>query len=282
MSATEKIMDTAQKKPLGIIAGRGGLPYAVRDAALADGRSVYIAALKNSAEESLCDGFDHGWYNLGAGGSILKAFKKRGIEEIVMIGGVQRPNFSDIRPDLWTAGILTKIGLKALGDNDLLVTIKLALEKEGLRVMGAHQVAPRLITPVGVLGKYEPNERDQEDIERGVAVAQALGAVDVGQSVIVYDGLVLGVEAIEGTDALIERCASYRKKERGGLLVKLCKPQQDKSLDMPTIGLRTLENLYDHGFDGLAVHAGNSLMPEREAIIEFADNRKLFVLGVDA
>ena len=281
MSAAEEVTHNQNNSPIGIIAGGGTLPRAVLDAAKQQGRHVFIAALNNSADEKLYDDCDIEWFNLGSGGSIIKALRKRDINEIVMIGGVKRPNFSDIRPDLWTAGVLAKIGIKALGDNDLLVCIKEALEAEGFALRGAHEIAPDLITPAGHLSKAKPDKKAMVDIERGLEVAQALGGVDVGQSVIVYDGVVLGVEGIEGTDELIKRCASYRKKDKGGVLVKLCKPQQDKRLDMPTIGLNTIQNLYDHGFEGLAVHAGNSLMPEREAFLKFADGRKLFVLGVE-
>lgn len=280
MSAPEEIaVNLAQ--PLGIIAGGGALPAAVLRAALAQGRPVYIAALNNSADDTVLESVDHDWYNLGSGGSIVKALRKRNIKDIVMIGSVARPSFSDVRPDLWTAGVLAKIGLKALGDNDLLVCIKDALEAEGFTLRGAHEVAPDLITPQGLLTKAKPDKKAMIDIERGIEVANALGAVDVGQSVIIYDGVVLGVEAIEGTDRLIKRCAEYRKKDKGGVLVKLCKVQQDRRLDMPTIGLKTIQNLYDHGFEGIAVHAGQSLMPERQALIELANARKIFVMGVE-
>jgi len=278
MPTSEEIIKAA---PLGIIAGGGALPESVLLAAQDQGRTVYVAALKGSAEDDFLDGVDHDFYGLGAGGSIVKALRKRDIKDIVMIGSVARPHFSDLRPDMWTAGVIAKIGLKALGDNDLLVCIKDALEAEGFALRGAHEIAPELITPEGLLTKHKPDKKALIDIERGIAVARALGAVDVGQAVIVYDGLVLGVEGVEGTDELIKRCAGYRKKDKGGVLVKLCKLQQDKRLDMPTIGIKTLQNLYDYGFDGIAIHAGQSLIPERVAFIETANNRKLFVVGVD-
>lgn len=278
MPTSEEIIKAA---PLGIIAGGGALPESVLLAAQEQGRAVYVAALKGSAEDGFLVGVDHDFYGLGAGGSIVKALRKRNIKDIVMIGSVARPHFSDLRPDMWTAGVIAKIGLKALGDNDLLVCIKDALEAEGFALRGAHEIAPELITPEGLLTKHKPDKKALIDIERGVAVAHALGAVDVGQAVIVYDGLVLGVEGVEGTDELIKRCAGYRKKDKGGILVKLCKLQQDKRLDMPTIGIKTLQNLYDHGFEGIAIHAGQSLIPERTAFIETANNRKLFVVGVD-
>jgi DUF1009 family protein len=278
MPTSEEI---AKLAPLGIIAGGGALPESVLYAAQNQGREVYVAALKGSADDDFLDGIDHDFYCLGAGGSIVKALRKRNIKDIVMIGSVSRPHFSDLRPDMWTAGVMAKIGLKALGDNDLLVCIKDALEAEGFALRGAHEIAPELITPEGLLTKHKPDKKALIDIERGIAVARALGVADVGQSVIVYDGLVLGVEGVEGTDELIKRCAGYRKKDKGGILVKLCKQQQDKRLDMPTIGIKTLQNLYDNGFEGIAIHAGQSLIPERAAFIDTANNRKLFVVGVD-
>jgi DUF1009 family protein len=227
MSAAEEINDTKGNQPLGIIAGSGSLPRIVISAMQGAGRPVYVAALKGSADQDPFDDVSHEWFNIGSGGSIVKAFRGQGIIDIVMIGGVNRPNFTDIRPDLWTATGLAKLGLKALGDNDLLVCIKDALEQEGFVLRGVHEMVPDLLTPAGLLSKIKPDNKAQIDIERGIEVAQTLGAVDVGQSVIVCNGIVLGVEGAEGTDKLIERCAALRHKDKGGVLVKLCKPQQD-------------------------------------------------------
>ena len=276
MSASKEINDHKGKRPLGIIAGSGSLPRIVISAMQQAGRPVFVAALKGSADQDPFDDVSH-----ECGGSIVKAFRAEGVVDLVMIGGVNRPNFTDIRPDLWTATGLAKLGLKALGDNDLLVCIKDALEEEGFILRGVHEIVPDLLTPAGLLSKVKPDKKTQIDIERGIEVAQALGAVDVGQSVIVCNGIVLGVEGAEGTDKLIERCAALRHKDKGGVLVKLCKPQQDTRLDLPTIGVKTVENLYMHGFQGLAVQAGRSLMPERAALIKQANQKKIFVLGVE-
>ena len=277
MSASEKI-----NQPLGIIAGGGEVPQAVLNAARAQGRDVYIAALEHSADESLCHNVDHDWYALGQGGSIIKALRQRHITDIVMIGRVKRPNLKDIRPDLWTTKVLARIGIKALGDNDLLVLINDALEAEGFKLQGAQDVAPDLLTPEGLLTKAKPSRHEEADIAHGKEIAKALGIMDVGQSVIVYDGVVLGMEGAEGTDALIARCAEDRGKKHGGVLVKLCKPQQDKRLDLPTIGPQTLDQLHKYGYAGVAIHAGNSLLPARNEFIEKANKSKLFVIGVTA
>lgn len=280
MSASEEINQTENKAPIGIIAGGGELPQAVLDGARAQGRDVYIAALEHSADDSLCHNTDHDWYALGQGGAIIKALRARGIGDIVMIGRVKRPNLKDIRPDLWTTKVLAKIGFKALGDNDLLVLINDALAAEGFTLYGAQDIVPDLLTPEGLLTKAKPDRHEESDISHGKNVAKALGIMDVGQSVIIHDGVVLGVEGAEGTDQLIARCAEYRGKARGGVLVKLCKPQQDKRLDLPTIGVNTLEQLHKYGYAGVAIHAGNSLLPARAEFIDLANKYKLFVVGV--
>jgi DUF1009 family protein len=153
------------------------------------------------------------------------------------------------------------------------------LEKEGFVVIGAHEIEPALITPEGLLGKVSPTPETQKDVERGIEVARQLGVLDVGQAVIVQQGIVLGVEGVEGTDALIERCRGLHRKGSGGVLIKSCKPQQDRRLDLPTIGVQTVRKAFQAGLSGIAVEAGASLLLDRSEVLHAADKLGIFVLG---
>jgi DUF1009 family protein len=149
-----------------------------------------------------------------------------------------------------------------------------------MRVVGIHEVMPDLLVKEGLLTKHKPDKQALADIKRGAEVAFELGCLDVGQSVIVQQGLVLGVEGIEGTDELIKRCGTYQRKGDGGVLVKLRKPQQDMRIDLPTIGTRTIENLHAAGMRGIAVHAGNALIVNEPEVIALANKYGMFIKGI--
>ena len=150
-----------------------------------------------------------------------------------------------------------------------------------MQVKGIHEVMPDLLVKEGILTRHKPSKRDKEDIRRGVEAALALGRLDIGQAVVVQQGLVLGVEGIEGTDELLRRCRDYRRKGGGGVLVKLRKPQQDMRIDLPTIGPRSVERAHESGLEGLVIHAGNGLMVDEEETVALADKYGMFIIGVN-
>ena len=171
--------------------------------------------------------------------------------------------------------------MRAIGDNDLLTALRDELERDGFTLHGVHKFADELLAPVGKIGLYKPTKQDMVHIEHGVRVSQELGRLDIGQAVIVQEGLILGVEAIEGTDALLARCSSLSRKGRGGVLVKSCKPQQDRDFDLPTIGPETIRNAHRAGLVGVVVHAELSLLIEREEIVRLANKYRMFVIGIE-
>jgi DUF1009 family protein len=263
---------------LGIIAGGGPLPARLAAAAQASGRAVFLLGLEGHADPELLKPFPHAVVRIGAAGQTLAALRGAGVDELVMLGPVRRPSLLTLMPDAEGARILGRIGRAAFaGDDGLLAAVIRVFEEEGFRVRGAHEVMADLAAPEGVLGRVQPGAAAETDILRGVAVARALGAVDVGQAVVVQQGIVLGVEAVEGTDALLARCAGLRRDGPPGVLVKLAKPGQEARADLPTIGVRTVEGAAAAGLAGLAIEAGLTLMPEREATIAAADRLGLFI-----
>ena len=265
---------------LGILAGGGDLPARVVEVCRLSGRDPFVLAFEGHTEPATVTGVDHAWARLGDGTRALTTLRRAGVEELLMVGPIPRPSLSDLRPDLRTAKFLTKVVANGLGDDGLLSAVISALEDEGFRVIGVDDVVADLIAPAGPYGALAPDPQAEGDIARGVQVARALGAVDVGQSVVVQQGHVLGVEAAEGTDALLARCADLRRSGPGGVLVKLKKPGQEARVDLPTIGLRTVEGAHAAGLRGIAVEAGGSLVIDRAGVAAAADAAGLFVIGL--
>ncbi|MBX9633910.1 MAG: UDP-2,3-diacylglucosamine diphosphatase LpxI, partial [Magnetospirillum sp.] len=170
--------------------------------------------------------------------------------------------------------------LKALGDGGLLRAVARELEGEGFRIVGIDDVLSDCLAVAGPHGQVVPDDQAQADIQRGHQVAKGIGALDVGQAVIVQQGIVLGVEAIEGTDALIRRCGELRRDGPGGVLVKVKKPGQDRRLDLPTIGTATVQEAARAGLRGIAVEAGGALVLGRDAVAAEADRLNIFVIGI--
>ncbi len=268
-------------KPLGIVAGRGALPAQVAEQAREQGRDVFMLALTGQADPAMVARYPHAWVRLADGAAALKHLRNAGVEELVFAGAVKRPSLLGLRPDRRAATFLAKVGWRAMGDDSLLSAVVAEFEAEGFRVIGADQVWDDGRMPPGALTKARPDSAAWRDIRRGVAVVQALGAVDVGQGCVVQQGIVLAVEAVEGTDAMLARAADLRRDGPGGVLVKLAKPEQERRIDLPTIGPETITLAVKAGLRGLAVEAGGALALDRAALIAAADAAGLFVYGIN-
>ncbi len=268
---------------LGIIAGGGDLPRQVAETCRRGGRACFVVALEGQGADAwLTPDLPHGVYRMGAAGAMLDRLRAEGVTEIVLAGGVRRPSLIDLRPDWYAARFFARLGLRALGDDGLLRAVAALLEEEGFRVVGVQTLIADLLMPAGILTQATPDEQALSDIAHGLTIARALGAVDVGQAVVVQGGLVLGVEAIEGTDALIARCGLLKREGAGPVLVKRAKPGQDRRLDLPTMGPDTVAACIAAGFSGIAAEAGGTLFVGREDAVRAADAAGLFVTGAEA
>jgi UDP-2,3-diacylglucosamine hydrolase len=267
---------------LGIIAGGGELPGRLAETCRQTGRPVVLLALEGHAEpDRLPESPAVTWVRIGAAGAILDALRQGAVSDVVLAGRVRRPALHELRPDWKGAQILARIGARALGDDGLLRAVASVLAEEGFRVVGAHDILGELLMPDGPLTRTVPDPAAWRDIALAARVARLLGQADVGQAVVVQGGLVLGVEAIEGTDALISRCAGLKRSGPGPILVKLRKPQQDRRLDLPSFGSVTIANAAQAGFRGIAAEAFGSLCLDRAAVIAAANAAGLFVVGID-
>ena len=270
------------KRKLGIVAGGGTIPQMLVAYCIQKQIPYFVLAVEGNADrcffkESDCCRF----IRIGQAGTGFEIFKKEKIDDVVMIGTIHRPSFADLVPDLRTTAFFAKIGLKALGDDGILRALIKEIESEKMRVVGIHEIMPELLVKTGVLSRKKPDKALMRDVVRGVEVGLELGRLDVGQSVVVQEGLVLGVEGIEGTDELILRTGGYKRKGKGPVLIKLRKPQQDMRIDLPTIGMKTVENAYKSGFSGIAIHAGNALIVDEEAVKKKINEYKMFLIGIN-
>jgi UDP-2,3-diacylglucosamine hydrolase len=271
--------------PLAILCGAGAFPLEVADEARRAGREPFLVGVVG-ATDSAIEAYPHVWVRMGEVGKLFAALRGRAIAELVIIGAMARPEFADLRLD-WGA-VKRAAGLGQLfrrGDNGLLAGIAAIIEREGVRVIGAHEVAPRLLAPIGRVGARAPSEKDETDIGFGARLLQALSTFDAGQGAIVAAGRVLAIEAAEGTDAMLGRVAEMRASGRlrlagsAGVLVKAPKRGQDLRLDMPAIGPSTIEGAAKAQLRGVAIAAGQVLMLERELCAREADAAGLFVAG---
>ncbi|MEO1190149.1 MAG: UDP-2,3-diacylglucosamine diphosphatase LpxI [Pseudomonadota bacterium] len=272
--------EPAADGPLGVIAGAGALPRKVIAAAERQGRPCLVVGFAGHTDEETLAAAPSFLSRLGAAGSIVKRLRAEGVRDVVMAGAIRRPSLLQLKPDLFTARVLTRIGMRALGDDSLLRAIIALIEEEGFTVRSAQEITGDLVIGEGLLGQVRPDEQAEADIRRGFEVAEALGLVDVGQSVVVQQGIVLGVEAVEGTDALLQRCGPLARGGVGGVLVKAMKPNQDQRADLPTIGPETVRKAAAAGLRGLALRAGGALIIDREEMVREADRLKLFIIGV--
>ena len=270
------------KRKLGIIAGGGSIPKLLIDYIKSKQIPHFVLAVEGNADRAHFDEtVNHKWIRIGQAGTGFKLLKDEEVQDVVMIGTIHRPTLQELVPDFRTTAFFAKLGLRALGDDGILRALVKEIESENIKVVGVHEIMPDLLTKEGLLTKIKPDKQALADIKRGIEVDLTLGKLDIGQSVIVQQGLVLGVEGIEGTDELIKRCKNYARKGAGGVLVKLRKPNQDMRIDLPTIGIDTVENAHKSGLRGIAVHAGNALIVDEEKVIKLANKYKMFVIGVN-
>lgn len=276
-----------QDGPLALICGGGSLPLAVADFVAASGRRVVLFPLHGAAEGTPVERHRHHWIYIGQIGKFLRLARAEGCRDVVFIGALVRPSIWQVHPDLIGLSFLPKV-LRAFrgGDNHLLSGMGKVLEGEGLRLLGAHEVAPQILVPEGALGHMQFADRDRADIALGLDYLHVTGPFDVGQAVIVAGRHVLAVEAAEGTDAMLARMAEMRANRRvraaagTGVLVKAPKPNQDRRFDLPSIGPKTVEGAARAGLAGIAVVAGETIIAEPAEVIAAADKAGLFVVGV--
>jgi len=266
---------------LGVIAGGGSLPAQLLSACDKKGIEPFIVAFDGQTDLTILKDRRYLLTRMGAAGLIINTLKSQNIRDLVFIGSIRRPSLKEMRPDLRTLKFYTRLAAHVLGDDGLLKAMKKELERDGFRLHGVQYFADDLVASAGPVGLHHPKEADQKDIQRGLTVNQSLGRLDIGQGVVVQEGIVLGIEAAEGTDELIRRCGLLKRAGRGPILIKTSKPGQDQDLDLPTIGPDTVINAAENGFAGIVIEAGRTLLSEPDRIAALANKAGIFVIGIE-
>lgn len=271
-----------------IIAGGGKLPIDVANGLSKQGREPFVLMVQGEAlPESELGRFEHEVLSLENIGSLVGILKRRGITHVVLAGEIKRrPRLGAMRFNLGLLAIVPLvISALARGDDGLLKVVVRGLEARGFTVVGAHQIVPNLTASEGALTRVTPSKADWKDIEAAHEAAIAIGALDIGQGAVAIGGRAIALEGIEGTDGLLMRVKELRGHGRlagkaGGVLVKCAKPGQELRVDLPSIGVQTVEGAHAAGLAGIAVEAGRSLVLDSAAVIAKADALGLFVVGL--
>lgn len=269
--------------PLGIIAGGGLLPQRAAASAAAAGRPVHVVVLEGYAQPADFSAYPSITCRLGAAGRMLDWLRAAKVKDLILAGKVSRPSFLSLRPDAGAARLLPRIGMKAFGgDDSLLTAVVRVLREEGFNPLEARQVLNEImVDKPGVLTSTQPDEQALTDIRRGLFVLRVMGAADVGQGAVVQQGLVLAVEAIEGTDAMLARAGTLQREGPGGVFVKVMKPGQDRRADLPVIGPDTVAAVAAAGLRGIAIQVDGTIIIDRAATVAAAESAGIFLLAVD-
>jgi DUF1009 family protein len=277
---------------LGLIAGNGRFPFLLLDAARAEGRSVVVAAIKEETDPEMDQraaadpDITVYWLSLGELSRLIETFRKEGVQKAVMAGQVKHKQiFSSIRPDWRLAKLL--MNLRTRNTDMLLGAVAKVLSDEGIELMGSTSFLEPLVAQEGVLSSRPPDEDDLKNIEYGLGVANALAGFDIGQTVVVAAQACVAVEAMEGTDATIQRAGRLMESlggdastlERRLTVVKVAKPNQDMRFDVPVIGLATIETMIRAGAGCLSIEAGRTLLFDRESVLEHADQAGITIVA---
>ena len=278
---------------LGLIAGNGRFPFLLLDAARAEGHEVVVAAIKEETDLEMEDraradaGIRVHWLSLGELSKLIDTFQRAGVTRAVMAGQVKHKQiFSSIRPDWRLAKLL--LNLRTRSTDVLLGAVARVLGDEGIELISSTAFLEPLLAKEGVLTSRSPDDEERRNIEYGLSVATGLSGFDIGQTVVVAAQACVAVEAMEGTDATIERAGLLMQSleseastlERRLTVVKLPKPRQDMRFDVPVIGLRTLETMIRAGASCLAIEAGRTLLFDREAVIRHAAEAKIAMVAI--
>jgi hypothetical protein len=282
------VATNASERPLAIIAGGGSGPVHVARAAVEKGRRVIVVGVKGEADEAISE-FSHDWFQWGQLGHLQKILSNHGKGDVVLIGGVKtRPDFKRLKLDLGTMRMLPMlVSLMANGDNTVLTGAIKVVESWGHRVIGAHEIATDLVATAGALTGKPPIGDDMKDVNRAMAAARAIGALDAGQAAVAVNGRIVALEAAEGTDGVLARITALRQNGRlkwsgrAGVLAKCPKPQQDLRVDMPTIGPSTVAGVDAAGLGGIAIEAGHVMIVERDETLRQAKATGVFIFAVN-
>ena len=265
--------------PIGLVAGNGQFPLEFAENARARGLSVVTVALKGEADKRIEELSERTtWVSVGQLGKLIKSLSRAGCRQVAFAGGVTRVNFVDgFRIDWVGLRMLSK--LRSFNDDSIMRGIIATVENGGVQVIGASTLLEKSVPKAGTLTKRGLTRDEIENAKIGWEAARTTGALDIGQSIVMRNKTIIAVEAVEGTDATIKRAAAVRGE--GGVLVKLAKPIQDLRIDLPAIGVRTIELMHENRISALVVEAGKAIMLDPQGILEAANRLDIAIVAAE-
>lgn len=271
---------------IGLLTGQGQLPHYVISGAKSAETEIIVICFNGitEANDYAVEGKNFGLAEFGA---IIKYLKQTNCTHVCMAGNLERPDFTKLKPDIKALKYLPgALSASKKGDDALLSYLLLIFEKQGFDIISPQELCQNLLVEVGLIGTIKVNDEHRDDILKACEIARDMGARDIGQGAVVCNGLVLAVEAQEGTDNMLKRIASLPEAKRGnkshrqGVLAKMVKPGQDERVDLPTIGLRTVELAVQAGLAGIVVESGQAFLIDKQAAVKVADESGIFILGI--
>jgi DUF1009 family protein len=264
---------------IGLISGSGQFPVIFSRAARKRGLRVYAVAHMGETEPGLESHVEAmKWIRIGQLNQLISFFRSHGVKDAVMAGAIRKTKmFSDVRPDLKALKILAT--MDHTQDDGLLRAFAGELERAGITIHASTFLLPELLAQKGSWTRRKPSRSEMSDVRFGWRIVKEIGRLDIGQTVVVRDGSVMAVEAIDGTDATIRRGGELGREKT--VVVKASKPNQDLRFDMPAVGVRTIETMVDVGASVLAVEADKTVVFDKEDMVALADKQRIAIIGLE-
>jgi len=265
-------------KKIGLIAGSGQFPVIFSKTARSKGYAVYAVAYQNEADPNLKEHVDViKWINLGQVKRLIKFFKENKIDQAVILGAIRKTRmFFDVKPDIKAISLVA--GMKNTHDDGILSVFARFLEKEGVKIRPSTFLLPDLLAQEGCWTKRKPTRSEKADLYLGWQIAKKIGGFDIGQCVVVGGGSVLAVEAVDGTDATIQR--GGKLGQGNAVVVKVCKPDQDTRFDVPAVGIDTIKTMHAATAKALAVEAQKTIVFDKKEMVALADKHKIAIVAM--
>jgi len=276
----EVLLDTAMLN-IGIISGGGKLPLSVGKNLLKKNYKVCFFLIDGFANSSDYKKYLNVKIKLNSFTDILKSLSANNIDQIVMLGKITRPSIKDIKFDLNTINLIKNYLLEAKGDDQLLKSISSFFSNKGFPLFNWQNVCDDLFSSENCLTKKMPSKNAIKNLNKGLEIFKIIGNADLGQSIVIQNQLVLGIECLEGTDELIKRCNDYKNVGDKNILLKLSKYNQHHSIDLPTIGIETIKNMNLYNYEGLFIEKNKCIILEKDNLINYCNNNNIFLSTIN-
>ena len=262
-----------------IISGSGKLPLVIGKKLSQLGNNIYYLCINNFAKENHYKNFNYKFLNLEKVSNILNYLNKNQINKIIMAGHVKRPSLKELKFDLKTLKFIKQYALQPKGDDKLLLSIVNFFEKEGFNFINWKDKCKKLFVNNNFITKSKPNKISINNLDKGLKIFKKIGRIDLSQSLVIQNSMILGIEAAEGTDELIRRCFKYKRKGDKGIVIKLSKYNQDTRFDVPVIGLNTVKLLKKYNYEGIFLEINKCIIIDKKQVIDFANKNNIFISG---